>query len=148
MISEEGKGWFVAKKDLQTNTLYVSQDHDHPWLMSKALTTVDACWLSGAAPALSPEAGLGQSHGARRFGVKTRYRQADAMASFEQGSIKKGEAGQSMANDQTRPGTDPGFALHFQEAQWAVTPGQSAVIYDGEICLGGGIIGEARSVPS
>jgi tRNA-specific 2-thiouridylase len=144
MVSEEGKGWFVAKKDLQTNTLYVSQDHDHPLLMSKALTTVDGCWVSGAAPALSPEPGLGQSHGARPFGVKTRYRQADAMATFEQGSIKKSEAGQSMANDQTRPGTDPGFALHFQDAQWAVTPGQSAVVYDGEICLGGGIIAEAK----
>ena len=70
------------------------------------------------------------------------------MASFEPGSIKKGEPGQSMANDQTRLETDPGFALHFQDAQWAVTPGQSAVVYDGEICLGGGIIAEARSVTS
>ena len=32
------------------------------------------------------------------------------------------------------------FALHFTEAQWAVTPGQSAVLYDGEVCLGGGVI--------
>ncbi|MFZ9759479.1 MAG: aminomethyltransferase beta-barrel domain-containing protein, partial [Burkholderiaceae bacterium] len=36
----------------------------------------------------------------------------------------------------------------FQEAQWAVAPGQSAVVYDGEICLGGGIIAEARSATS
>jgi tRNA-specific 2-thiouridylase len=135
MVSEEGKGWFVAKKDLQTNTLYVSQDHDHPWLMTKALTTVDGCWVSGAAPTESPVTGSGHSDGVRFFGVKTRYRQADATATFKQGSGEKDEAGQ-------------GFALHFQEAQWAVTPGQSAVVYDGEICLGGGIIAEARSATS
>jgi len=131
MVSEEGKGWFVAKKDLQTNTLYVSQDHDHPWLMTKALTTVDACWVSGAAPELSSEVGSGKSDGFRFFGVKTRYRQADAMASFAHVSGEKSESGQ-------------GFTLQFQESQWAVTPGQSAVVYDGEVCLGGGIIAEVN----
>jgi tRNA-specific 2-thiouridylase len=53
--------------------------------------------------------------------AKTRYRQADAPCQFE----AQGEAG---------------FALRFTEPQWAVTPGQSAVVYDGEICLGGGVI--------
>ena len=38
----------------------------------------------------------------------------------------------------TTPGG--GFALDFAAPQWAVTPGQSAVLYDGEVCLGGGII--------
>jgi hypothetical protein len=33
-----------------------------------------------------------------------------------------------------------GFALNFADAQWAVTPGQSAVLYDGEVCLGGGVM--------
>ena len=32
------------------------------------------------------------------------------------------------------------FSLRFADAQWAVTPGQSAVLYDGEVCLGGGVI--------
>ena len=35
-----------------------------------------------------------------------------------------------------------GFALRFAQAQWAVTPGQSAVLYDGDVCLGGGIIAQ------
>jgi tRNA-specific 2-thiouridylase len=55
-----------------------------------------------------------------RYAAKTRYRQADAGCMFE-----------------PREG---GFALAFDAAQWAVTPGQSAVLYDGEACLGGGVI--------
>jgi tRNA-specific 2-thiouridylase len=38
------------------------------------------------------------------------------------------------------PAGDSEFALSFSEPQWAVTPGQSAVLYDGDVCLGGGII--------
>ena len=53
--------------------------------------------------------------------AKTRYRQADAPCEL-------------VASDNT------GWDLMFQEAQWAVTPGQSAVLYNREVCLGGGII--------
>ena len=35
------------------------------------------------------------------------------------------------------------FELRFDQAQWAATPGQSAVVYDGEVCLGGGVIASA-----
>ena len=59
-----------------------------------------------------------------RYGAKTRYRQADAACSLTL--------------------HDGGVALAFDEAQWAVTPGQSAVLYDGEVCLGGGVIASAR----
>ena len=57
--------------------------------------------------------------------AKTRYRQADAACAVA-------------------PHGDAGFALTFDEAQWAVTPGQSAVLYDGEVCLGGGVIDTAQ----
>jgi tRNA-specific 2-thiouridylase len=58
-----------------------------------------------------------------RFAAKTRYRQADAPCALR--------------------ATDTGFALDFDAPQWAVTPGQSAVLYDGEVCLGGGVIAGA-----
>jgi len=55
------------------------------------------------------------------YAAKTRYRQADAPCRLP-------------------PGAGERFALAFPQPQWAVTPGQSAVLYDGEVCLGGGII--------
>lgn len=105
----EHEPWFVARKDMAANTLYVVQGHDHPWLLSHRLWAGDANWVSGQAPAAAPIA------------AKTRYRQSDS------------------ACDLT-PRESGAFALDFPQAQWAVTPGQSAVLYDGEVCLGGGVI--------
>ncbi len=101
--------WFVARKDMQANTLHVVQGHDHPWLLSNSLDADDASWVAGAAPA--PGA----------YAAKSRYRQADAPCTLT-------------------AATAAGFHLDFSEPQWAVTPGQSAVLYDGEVCLGGGVI--------
>jgi len=101
--------WYVARKDLAANTLYVVQGHDHPWLLADALHAGQASWVGGEPPA------------AGRYGAKTRYRQADAGCRF---------AGQEQDT----------FELGFDQPQWAVTPGQSTVLYDGEICLGGGVI--------
>ena len=107
--------WFVARKDLQNNTLWVVQGHDHPWLLSEQLEALNASWVAGVAPPPSTIA------------AKTRYRQSDAPC-------------QLTTVDADR------FALHFPETQWAVTPGQSAVLYDGEVCLGGGIIHQASAL--
>jgi len=101
--------WFVARKDMEKNTLWVVQGHDHPWLLSRSLQAQDLSWVAGVAPAAGPLA------------AKTRYRQADAPCLLHDVS----------ASD---------FGLTFAEPQWAVTPGQSAVLYDGEVCLGGGVI--------
>jgi len=106
--------WFVARKDLPANTLWVVQGHDHPWLLSHTLQAGQASWVATDAPQPSDLA------------AKTRYRQADAPCAL-----------QSLTAD--------GFALSFPQAQWAVTPGQSAVLYDGEVCLGGGIITSAKT---
>ncbi len=102
--------WFVARKDMATNTLWVVQGHDHPWLLSHELVADDVSWIAGKPP----------TDGA--LAAKTRYRQTDAACVLTRGS------------DSQR------FALRFGAAQWAVTPGQSAVVYDGEVCLGGGVI--------
>lgn len=106
--------WFVARKDVAHNTLWVVQGHDHPWLQSPQLQALDASWVAGSAPALG------------RYGAKTRYRQADAACVLA-------------------PNGEGAFALAFNEPQWAVTPGQSAVLYDGEVCLGGGVIHAATA---
>jgi tRNA-specific 2-thiouridylase len=45
------------------------------------------------------------------------------------------------------PDGQAGFELSFSDPQWAVTPGQSAVLYDGEVCLGGGVIQSASACP-
>ncbi len=107
--------WFVARKDMQSNTLWVVQGHEHPWLLSGALQADDVSWCAGHAPQNSAQ------HGP--YGNKSRYRQADAACHF---------ATQS-----------DGFHLSFPQAQWAVTPGQSAVLYDGDVCLGGAVITSA-----
>lgn len=103
------EAWYVARKDLERNVLYVVQGHDHPWLLSDSLRAQDASWVAGHPPA------------AGAYGAKTRYRQADAACSLASAA-------------------DGAFTLDFTDPQWAVTPGQSAVLYDGEVCLGGGII--------
>ena len=101
--------WFVARKDMEKNILWVVQGHDHPWLQSHHLSAQDASWVAGTAPL------------AGTYAAKTRYRQADAPCTLTES-------------------TDQAFSLSFSEPQWAVTPGQSAVLYDGDVCLGGGVI--------
>jgi tRNA-uridine 2-sulfurtransferase len=105
--------WYVARKDVDANTLYVVQGHDHPWLLSSALSADQASWIAGTAP----DEGT--------MSAKTRYRQADVPCTL-------------------RVDGDATFSLDFEAPQWAVTPGQSAVLYRGEVCLGGGIIASAR----
>ncbi len=105
-----GEPWFVARKDLERNALYVVQGHDHPWLMSGRLVADSAHWIAGAPP-------VDDGH----LAAKTRYRQSDAPCRLLE-----------AAGDR--------FALAFDTPQWAVTPGQSAVLYRGEVCLGGGMI--------
>jgi len=55
-----------------------------------------------------------------QYAAKTRYRQADADCRID--------------------AAEDGLDVEFAAPQWAVTPGQSVVLYRGEVCLGGGVI--------
>lgn len=103
------QAWYVARKDLVNNTLYIVQGHDHPWLLSNSLQANQLSWIAGVAPSKA------------ELSAKTRYRQTDVACTH-----------QTLDDDQSE--------LIFSTPQWAVTPGQSAVLYDGDVCLGGGII--------
>jgi tRNA-specific 2-thiouridylase len=109
-IGGKGEAWYVAEKRMATNELVVVQGHDHPLLMKKALSAADTAWVSGKPPEAP------STHTA-----KTRYRQADAPCTLAKV-------------------LDSEIRVDFPSPQWAVTPGQSVVLYDGEICLGGGVI--------
>ena len=109
-IGGPGDAWYVAGKNLERNELIVVQGHDHPLLMKHTLDAADASWVAGSPPS-APSAHT----------AKTRYRQADAACTL------------------TRV-LDSEIKVDFSAPQWAVTPGQSVVLYDGEACLGGGVI--------
>jgi tRNA-specific 2-thiouridylase len=104
--------WFVCDKKMIDNVLVVVQGHDHPSLLQPSLKAADLTWISGERP-----------HCNWVYAAKTRYRQKDAPC--------------TIANyDHDRCQVD------FAQDQWAVTPGQSVVIYESKVCLGGGIIVE------
>lgn len=109
--------WYVLHKDLVNNVLYVGQGHEHPWLLSTRLEARQLAWVSGNAP----EAG-------RQLTAKVRYRQQDQAVRIEQID-------------------EECMHLKFERPQRAVTPGQSVVLYDGDVCLGGGIIESMNTPP-
>ncbi|MBU1237590.1 MAG: tRNA 2-thiouridine(34) synthase MnmA [Gammaproteobacteria bacterium] len=102
--------WFVAGKDMGRNVLYVVQGHEHPALMKDRLAADRLSWVSGYAP-----------HTHWVYSAKTRYRQPDAACEVENVDSNRCE-------------------IAFAAPQWAVTPGQSVVVYESLVCLGGGII--------
>ena len=109
-IGGAGEAWYVAGKDLAANKLIVVQGHDHPLLMKRTLAADETTWIAGAPPAEHSQ-----------HTAKTRYRQADAACTLTR--VLESE-----------------IRVDFASPQRAVTPGQSVVLYDGEACLGGGII--------
>ncbi len=115
--------WFVLAKDLENNRLIVGQGHEHPMMMSTELQAYKLDWVDGLPPAaiFSPD-GL-------RCMAKSRYRQPDQAC---------------YVFAENADGSD--VRVVFDELQRAVTPGQSAVFYVNEVCLGGGVIQSALSV--
>ena len=102
--------WFVADKDLENNILIVAQGHDHPALYHNKLKANQVHWISGTSPT-----------SLEGIAAKIRYRQADQPCIIT-----------DLYPDQVQ--------VQFESNQFAITPGQSIVFYDGDECLGGAII--------
>ena len=102
--------WFVVEKDLENNVLVVAQGHDNPRLYSRSLEAMELSWVAGHPPSAPGE-----------YSAKVRYRQVDKACHILRI-------------------TDDTCQVLFAEPQRAVTPGQSIVFYQGDECLGGGII--------
>jgi tRNA-specific 2-thiouridylase len=109
-VGGAGEAWFVADKDVTTNIVYLVQGTRHPALYCDGLVATEASWVSGTAPELP-----------FRCRSKVRYRQPD-----QDCTITKIEDGK--------------IHVVFDIPQRAVTPRQSIVFYDGDICLGGAMI--------
>ncbi|MEG0268752.1 MAG: tRNA 2-thiouridine(34) synthase MnmA [Clostridia bacterium] len=115
----DGRSWFVVEKDLKRNVLVVSQGEDSPQLYSRFVRASQATWIAQNTPACEGER--------FRATAKFRYRQQDVPVTV------------SLRGDE--------ILLEADEPQRAVTPGQSVVLYQGEVCLGGGIAEETANVP-
>ena len=105
--------WYVLEKDLEHNVLVVGQGNQNPKLFSNTLTASEIDWVQSK-PAEFPFQCM----------AKSRYRQPD----------------QSCTINIDDSGANSRYIISFDSAQRAVTPGQSVVLYQGDVCLGGGII--------
>ena len=105
-----GEPWFVAGKDLKNNILYVAQGKDHPALFSTSMIGEAPSWILEKTPKTP-----------LRCTAKFRYRQKDVPVTVD------------MLNDGN-------VYIKYDEPSKAVTPGQAAVLYQGEVCLGSCII--------
>ncbi|HNW87407.1 MAG TPA: tRNA 2-thiouridine(34) synthase MnmA [Candidatus Limiplasma sp.] len=115
----DGRSWFVVEKDLVRNVLVVAQGEDSPRLFTRYAVASQATWIADAAPA--PE---GEPY---RCTAKYRYRQPDQAVTV----TVRGDT----------------LYLAADEPQRAVTPGQSVVLYQGEVCLGGATVDSATDQP-
>jgi len=102
--------WYSVSKDLENNVLIVAQGEQHPLLYHSHLKASQLHWVSGHAPSIDAT-----------YHAKVRYRQPDQACKIL--SIDNGIC-----------------TVEFNQPQRAITPGQSIVFYDKDICLGGGVI--------
>ena len=112
-IGGAGEAWYVVGKDIPRNVVIVDQGPNHPALFSDCLTAAELSWVSPKGPPSLP----------LKCSSKIRYRQSDH---------------ETLLKEIHR---DIAF-VEFPSPQRAVTPRQSIVFYDGDVCLGGGIIQE------
>ena len=109
-IGGPGDAWFVVGKKYDDNILYVCQGDQNQWLMSEGALITDVNWIGSQKPS-----------GEYDCTAKFRYRQKDNEVSIH------------FVDETT-------LYVTFKQPVKAVTPGQEAVFYQGDVCLGGGTI--------
>lgn len=114
--------WYVVEKDLERNVLVVAQGNDNPAMFCDGMICEELHWVTDV-PRLPA-----------KMQVKCRYRQADQACSVK---VSVGSAGFSANATQANE-----LEVNFEVPQRAITPGQWACFYAGEVCLGGGVIRE------
>ncbi len=115
-FSESEEPWYVIGKRIKENVLVIVQGHNHPLLFSSKLEAIEVNWISGELPSLP-----------LKCSAKTRYRQIDQDCIIT-------------------PVERDRYTVEFIQAQRAVTPGQYVVFYDGDNCLGGGVIDKVPEI--
>ncbi len=114
-LGGEGESWYVVAKDLKRNVLYAERGEKHPALYTDHLIANELTWVAGTPPSSFPF----------RCKAKTRYRQSDQPCTVSW--IEASDGSERVKVD-------------FDLPQRSVTPRQSVVFYDGDVCLGGGMI--------
>lgn len=109
-IGGDGDAWYVAAKDAGRNELTVVQGREHPLLLGESADLEDTSWVAGRPPKQDWVYTARIRHG--------QYPQACTLPSIGEGEC----------------------SVRFAAPQWAMAPGQSVVVYDGNVCLGGGVI--------
>ena len=116
-FSAEDKPWYVVKKDIQRNIVFVAQGENHPALFSKTIIVEHINWINNKPTAFPKD-----------YYAKVRYRDEDKLCTI------------SYLDNNT-------YCVEFASEQKAITPGQSIVLYNKEnVCIGGGIIAK-RDIP-
>jgi tRNA-specific 2-thiouridylase len=116
-LGGQGEPWFVVAKDAEKNIVYVERGPEHPALFSRELWARELTWISRNSPL--------DASGKLECTAKVRYRQKDQPCTLEVQGDK--------------------IHVLFANEQRAVTPGQSVVFYQGDLCLGGAVIDQVGS---
>ena len=127
VVGAKEKPWFVIEKDFKSNKLVVSQDEE--LLLKNELVATDLTWIAGAPPAEVFECQ-----------VRIRYRQGLATGKVSL-MCNSPNQGLKISDQRVKFDDKSWFAMvQFDKSQRAVAPGQSVVFYEGDTCLGGGVI--------
>ncbi len=108
-----GGPWYVVCKDVQTNVVYVSRQYADTAMHKSGMLVSNFHWISGKA--------------SDKTALSVRFRHGPAV---HDATVTTNDAGAMV------------ITLHEKSSQ-GIAAGQFAVLYDGDVCLGGGVIDQA-----